>query len=122
VADGSIMADRQLTCPVARPADVPPAMLPAAAKWESVVRKWRSLAERRSAHHIEMFNSGRWKHYYTDEEFLVAMRSAIVNARNWGALAPTAEERASAAAEPGMAPEAPPPDEASAEIELRRAA
>ena len=114
------MTDRQSTCPVARPADVPPAMLQAAAKWESVARKWRMLAERRSAHHIEMFNSGRWKHYYTDEEFLLAMRSAIVTARDWRALAPTAEERAAAAAELAASEAAPEPP--PVEIELRRAA
>jgi hypothetical protein len=91
-AGGSIMADRQFTCPVPRPAEVPPGMLAAATKWERLAQKWRGIAERRSAHHVEMFYSGRWKHYYTDEEFLVAMRSAILLARRWTAIAPIADE------------------------------
>ena len=33
-------------------------------------QKWRDLAERRRAHFIDLYRSGRWKHYYTNEEFL----------------------------------------------------
>ena len=36
--------------------------------------KWRQLTERRHEHFVEMFHSGRWKHYYTEEQFLRYMR------------------------------------------------
>ena len=32
-----------------------------------LTRKWRDLAEKRRAHLIELYDSGRWKHYYTEE-------------------------------------------------------
>ena len=65
----------------------PHAMDPAA-------RKWRDLAERQRAHVVELFESGRWRHYYSDTEFLVEMRKAMAIAQKWAQLAPTAEERA----------------------------
>ena len=65
----------------------PHAMDPAA-------RKRRDLAERRRAHFVELFESGRWRHYYSDTEFLVEMRKAMAIAQKWAQLAPTAEERA----------------------------
>jgi uncharacterized repeat protein (TIGR03809 family) len=99
-AGGSIMADRQFTCPVPRPAEVPPSMLAVAIKWERLAQKWRGIAEQRSAHHIEMFYTGRWKHYYTDEEFLVAMRTAILLARRWSAIAPGSDDCGAAATLP----------------------
>ncbi len=82
------MAERPFTCPVAQPADVPPRMRDAAIKWQQLALKWRDIAERRSAHHVEMFYSGRWRHYYSDEQFLTVLRSAVLMARRWSAIAP----------------------------------
>ena len=31
--------------------------------YDSIARKWLALAERRQAHFIELFDSGRWRHY-----------------------------------------------------------
>jgi hypothetical protein len=36
--------------------------------YDSVARKWLALAERRKAHLIELRESGRWKHYFTESE------------------------------------------------------
>ena len=38
------------------------------------------LAEQRRDHHFELYRSGRWKHYYTEEQFLAEMRKAVENA------------------------------------------
>ena len=94
------MADRQFTCRVARPAEVPPAMVDVAIKWERLADKWRDLAERRSAHHVEMFYSGRWRHYYTEAEFMAVMRSSILVARRWSAIAPGVPDQPAAVAQP----------------------
>jgi uncharacterized repeat protein (TIGR03809 family) len=75
-------------------------MLSAAQRWQDIARKWRNIAERRSAHHVEMFYSGRWRHYYSDEDFLLTMRSAILMAKRWSAIAP---DEHSERAEPAMA-------------------
>jgi len=35
--------------------------------YDSIARRWLALAERRQAHFNELCNSGRWKHYFTEE-------------------------------------------------------
>lgn len=68
-------------------------MFHATLKWECVALKWRRLAEQRRAHHLDLYRSGRWKHYYTDEEFLIEMRKAAAIAERWAQIAPLPEER-----------------------------
>jgi hypothetical protein len=41
-----------------------------------VAREWLSLVERRKAHLVELFETGRWRHYYTEAELLGELRSA----------------------------------------------
>ena len=48
-----------------------------------LTRRWRDLAEKRRAHLIELYDSGRWKHYYTEEELVARMRDAINLAQTW---------------------------------------
>ena len=67
-------------------------MFHAALKWERIALKWRVLAEQRRAHHLDLYKSGRWKHYYTDEEFLAEMRKAVAMAERWSQIAPLPEE------------------------------
>ena len=60
---------------------------------DTVSHKWRRLAERRQAHLVELFHSGRWKHYYTTEErFLRSMRDAVSLTERWAMIAPPATE------------------------------
>jgi len=37
---------------------------------DEVAQKWRALADRRCAHFFELYYSGRWKHYYSEGQFL----------------------------------------------------
>jgi uncharacterized repeat protein (TIGR03809 family) len=69
-------------------------MVKATVKLENVALKWRALAERRRDHHIDLYKSGRWRHYYTDQEFLKEMRAAIALAQRWAKIAPRPEEPA----------------------------
>jgi len=57
------MAAREFTTPVPRLAEVPFRMLPAARTWERIALKWRNIAEQRRDHHLDLYKSGRWKHY-----------------------------------------------------------
>jgi uncharacterized repeat protein (TIGR03809 family) len=41
---------------------------------DEVAQKWRALAERRRAHFVELYHTGRWKRYYSEERFLLKMR------------------------------------------------
>lgn len=72
-------------------------MFQATLKWERVALKWRNLAERRRDHHLDLYNSGRWKRYYTDEQFLAEMRQAAAIAERWAMVAPYPDERATPA-------------------------
>jgi uncharacterized repeat protein (TIGR03809 family) len=53
-----------------------------------LAQQWRELAERRRAHFVDLYQSGRWKHYYTEEQFLAEMREAIRVAETWARIAP----------------------------------
>ncbi len=97
------MAERQFTCPIPRTALLPKSMLKATLEMERVALKWRDLAERRRAHFIDLYRSGRWRHYYTNEEFLAEMRDAIAIAQRWAKIAPRPEERPQQAAAPQKA-------------------
>ena len=56
---------------------------PPAHALEEVAQKWRALAERRCAHFLELHRSGRWRHYYSEEQFLVRLREAIWLSERW---------------------------------------
>jgi uncharacterized repeat protein (TIGR03809 family) len=59
---------------------------------DAVALKWRSLAERRRAHFIELYQTGRWKHYYSEERFLHHMREAVRMTERWAKIAPRPED------------------------------
>jgi len=68
-------------------------MVLATVRLEAAALKWRGFAERRRDYHIELYRSGRWRHYYTDQEFATAMRTAVALAQRWARIAPRPEER-----------------------------
>jgi len=49
--------------------------------------KWRDLANRRLAYFTELYHSGRWEHYYTQDSFAMRMLDVIKAAKVWGELA-----------------------------------
>jgi uncharacterized repeat protein (TIGR03809 family) len=72
--------------------------LPAGA-FDEVSHKWRRLVERRQQHLVELFHSGRWKFYYTEEKFLHLMREAVKLTERWTMIAPPATDRPSIASD-----------------------
>jgi hypothetical protein len=44
--------------------------------FDAVARDWLALVERRRAHLIELFETGRWTHYFTEAQFLAQLRAA----------------------------------------------
>ena len=48
--------------------------------------RWCALAERRLAHLTELFESGRWRRYYTDQALLNDIRNAKAAVQTWHAL------------------------------------
>jgi hypothetical protein len=87
------MTDRELTAPIPDTAEVPPTMYKATLEWERTAMKWRTLAEKRRDHHFELYRSGRWAHYYTEENFMAEMRKAVALAERWVEIAPLRQER-----------------------------
>jgi uncharacterized repeat protein (TIGR03809 family) len=58
---------------------------------QDVIAKWHALAERRRSHFVELYDSGRWKRYYAESEFVAQMRDVVQLADTWARLsgAPT---------------------------------
>jgi hypothetical protein len=55
--------------------------------YDSIVRRWLALVERREQHFAELFHSRRWRHYYTQTEFLAEMRKVLQARNQWAVLA-----------------------------------
>jgi uncharacterized repeat protein (TIGR03809 family) len=53
----------------------------------TVARKWLALVERRQEHFIELCDTGRWRHYYTKDEFLEEMRKVLRVRDQWASIA-----------------------------------
>ena len=64
--------------------------------FDAIARKWCDLAQRRLDYYVELYRSGRWRHYYTEETLALRMLDVIKAARAWAELAP-ARENANAA-------------------------
>jgi uncharacterized repeat protein (TIGR03809 family) len=88
-----MMADQDFSCPTPRASGVPKTMTKVAQQWEQTALKWRSLAEQRRDHYLELYDTGRWTHYGTGEEFLAEMNDAIALAERWARIAPLPHER-----------------------------
>ena len=64
-----------------------------------VVARWCALAEQRLQHLTEMFESGRWRRYYSENAFLENVREARVAVETWrGLSAPASIEGVSTVA------------------------
>jgi uncharacterized repeat protein (TIGR03809 family) len=72
--------------------------LPTAQPSDEIARRWRDLANRRRSHFVELYESGRWKLYYTEADFLLRMREVCQAAEQWEKLA----SAGSAKAAPGL--------------------
>jgi uncharacterized repeat protein (TIGR03809 family) len=65
---------------------------------DAFARKWHALAERRRNHLAELYDSGAWKRYFTEETLRAHMRDAVREAERWSAMvdesaAPASERR-----------------------------
>ena len=55
--------------------------------YDSIAGRWLVLVERRQQNFIELCNSGRWRHYYTQAQFLQEMRNVLHLRNQWARLA-----------------------------------
>jgi uncharacterized repeat protein (TIGR03809 family) len=59
--------------------------------YEAAAKKWRALAYGRCAHLVDLSRSGRWKQYYSEEQFLTHMVEALRAAQTWDRIAARGE-------------------------------
>lgn len=45
---------------------------------EASARQWHALAERRVAAYLDMYRSGRWRHYYSSQEQFAARMLDVI--------------------------------------------
>jgi uncharacterized repeat protein (TIGR03809 family) len=57
-----------------------------AARGADVLGRWRMLAERRLEHLTELFESGRWRRYYSERIFLENIKEAKSSVETWRGL------------------------------------
>ena len=70
-----------------------------ARSFDLIAQQWCDLAERRHAYYRDLFESGRWKHYFDEQEFITRLRDVIAACERWNALArESAQTEASEAA------------------------
>ncbi|MGH6738141.1 MAG: TIGR03809 family protein [Bradyrhizobium sp.] len=89
-------------CPMPRVERVPERMKLSALKMERAAQKWRDLAEQRREHLVFLYESGRWKRYYSGQQFMDLMTAAMAMAERWAVIAPRSDELAKAAVEQAL--------------------
>jgi uncharacterized repeat protein (TIGR03809 family) len=53
-----------------------------------VAQKWRDLAEQRRLYYVDLYESGRWKRYCSEEDMLLRLGDAARGAEAWAKIAP----------------------------------
>ncbi|MDO8877455.1 MAG: TIGR03809 family protein [Pseudolabrys sp.] len=61
--------------------------LPSGPRLDRIALKWHDLAQRRLDYYTELYRSGRWRLYYTQERFAIRMLDVINAAKKWRDLA-----------------------------------
>lgn len=57
-------------------------------RYERALERWRALAERRLEHMTQLYETGRWRRYFSEEKFLSVIRETKAAAEHWQRLAP----------------------------------
>jgi uncharacterized repeat protein (TIGR03809 family) len=60
---------------------------PQSGRYDGIARRWLALIERRQEHFLDLCDSGRWRHYFTEAEFLDEMRKVLRVRDQWAMLA-----------------------------------
>jgi len=55
--------------------------------YDNTACRWLALVERRQQNFVELWNTGRWAHYYTHAQFLEEMRKMVDLRNRWALLA-----------------------------------
>ena len=103
-----------------------------ASQYQRVLERWRALAERRLEHMTLLYETGRWRRYFSEERFIGVIRETRTAVETWRRLAPdealvsqvfaaSDEPPATARAQPATPGRTqPPPSPFAATMEQRR--
>jgi uncharacterized repeat protein (TIGR03809 family) len=80
-----------------------------AARYQRALERWRMLAERRLEHMSLLYETGRWRRYFTEERFLNIIRETTESVEQWRQLVPETGTAAPMPVEPVMIRTPPPP-------------
>ena len=82
-----------------------------AKQYQHVLERWRVLADQRLEHMTLLYETGRWRRYFTEEKFLSVIRETKAAAEMWHRLAPEDAQQAlfTLAAEEALEHTEPPP-------------
>jgi uncharacterized repeat protein (TIGR03809 family) len=88
------------------------------ARTRELVARWQVLAERRLAYLTELFETGRWRRYYSDDAFLENVREAKAAVGAWRQLSgqESDDEPSVIEAVPADGGDTPPPEIAVAPV------
>jgi uncharacterized repeat protein (TIGR03809 family) len=64
-----------------------PMSAPREGRYGGIARRWLALVERRQAHLIELTETGRWRHYYTQAEFRDEVNKLLRVREQWAEIA-----------------------------------
>ena len=65
-----------------------------AKQYQHVLERWRVLADQRLEHMTLLYETGRWRRYFTEEKFLSVIRETKAAAEMWHRLAPEDAQQA----------------------------
>jgi uncharacterized repeat protein (TIGR03809 family) len=61
--------------------------VPGSPPFDTIARRWHALAQRRLDYFPELYRSGRWRHYYTEERLAERILDVIRAVKLWAELA-----------------------------------
>ena len=65
---------------------------------DQIAQRWAQLAEQRRVAFTELYESGNWKKYYTEDEIRLRMWEVAKHAERWNEIAASSPNEAGAAA------------------------
>ena len=57
------------------------------ARYQRTLERWQALAEHRLAHMTQLYDSGRWRRYFSEAQFVDVLREARAGVEKWRKIA-----------------------------------
>jgi uncharacterized repeat protein (TIGR03809 family) len=94
-----------------------------ASQYQRVLERWRVLAEQRLEHMTQLYETGRWRRYFNEEQFIRVIRETRTAVDAWQRIAPaqaTVAQLFPVQHEPALGRTQPPPSPFTSATESQR--